>query len=538
VVALALGAAQAWATRFTMNPDGVSYLDIGDAYWRGDWHNAINAYWSPLYSWILGFFLKVLKPSAYWEYPMAHLVNFLIYVAALACFEFFLATFIADRKGSKRELLKRGQMGLPEPAWWLLGYSLFISSSLLLIGMHVVAPDKCVAAFVYLASGLLLKIRAGTASRWTYVSLGIVLGLAYLGKAVMFPLGFVFLMIAVFAGGFSKHSVGNMAVSTAIFLALSGPFIAALSHEKGRLTFGDSGSWNYSFYVNHVPYWITDATVVKHPMKQLATSPVVYEFGEPVGGTFPPWYDPTYWHDGIKARLTIRDEATPIALAALLYVAVFLVLFLHVTVGVFVLYLTGDSVRECLQRLAGTWVIATPSIAPLALYSLAHVETRFITAQVVILFLAAYSAVAFPASRGQSRLAIFTVVSVMAVSAALVAFNLRGEYRTELGPVYWRGAMALQRAGILPDDTIGLIWDETWQGGAAEGAFVPRLLRAKIVAEVVHSSDFWNADAATQSVVIARLQQTHIRAILTKRAPAHAGWVRLGDTEFYAYFTR
>src|SRR6266851_4941539 len=98
IVALTLGAAQAWVTRFTMNPDGVSYLDIGDAYWRSDWHNAINAYWSPLYSWVLGFFLKVLKPSAYWEYPVAHFVNFLIYVAMLASFEFFLATFIADRK--------------------------------------------------------------------------------------------------------------------------------------------------------------------------------------------------------------------------------------------------------------------------------------------------------------------------------------------------------------------------------------------------------------------------------------------------------
>src|SRR6266704_6885585 len=94
IVALALGAAQAWTTRFTMNPDGISYLDIGDAYWRGDWHNAINAYWSPLYSWILGFFLKVLKTTAYWEYPMVHLVNFLIYAAALGCFEFFLVTVI------------------------------------------------------------------------------------------------------------------------------------------------------------------------------------------------------------------------------------------------------------------------------------------------------------------------------------------------------------------------------------------------------------------------------------------------------------
>src|SRR5207302_7251773 len=107
-VALTLGAADAWSTRFDANPDGISYLDIGNAYWRGDWHNAINAYWSPLYSWILGFFLKVLKPSAYWEYPVAHLVNFLIYLSALGSFEFFLGTFIAQQK-ERDESLAQGE---------------------------------------------------------------------------------------------------------------------------------------------------------------------------------------------------------------------------------------------------------------------------------------------------------------------------------------------------------------------------------------------------------------------------------------------
>src|SRR5207248_1607533 len=170
-VALALGAARAWATRFYMNPDGISYLDIGDAYWRRDWHSAINAYWSPLYSWILGFFLRVVRPSMYWEYPLAHLVNFLIYIATLAAFEFFLATFIAERRKHNLELVEVGQTGLSDSSWWVLGYSLFISSSILLITLHLVTPDMCVAAFVYLASALLLKIRQRTATRWMYTAL-------------------------------------------------------------------------------------------------------------------------------------------------------------------------------------------------------------------------------------------------------------------------------------------------------------------------------------------------------------------------------
>src|ERR1051325_8540895 len=47
----------------SMNADGISYLDIGDAYFRADWANAINPVWSPLYSWILGFANFVIRPS-------------------------------------------------------------------------------------------------------------------------------------------------------------------------------------------------------------------------------------------------------------------------------------------------------------------------------------------------------------------------------------------------------------------------------------------------------------------------------------------
>ena len=41
--AIGFGAVDGWATRYNMNLDGISYLDMGDAYLRGDWNMAINA---------------------------------------------------------------------------------------------------------------------------------------------------------------------------------------------------------------------------------------------------------------------------------------------------------------------------------------------------------------------------------------------------------------------------------------------------------------------------------------------------------------
>src|SRR5271169_5533714 len=48
---------QAVAARHTLDADGVSYLDIATAFWQGNWHAAINGYWSPAYPVLLGLWL-------------------------------------------------------------------------------------------------------------------------------------------------------------------------------------------------------------------------------------------------------------------------------------------------------------------------------------------------------------------------------------------------------------------------------------------------------------------------------------------------
>src|ERR1700728_3260585 len=77
--ALLLGLVQSWANRFYMGNDGVSYLDMSDAYLHGDWHTAINGSWNPLYAWLIGVGFLVFRPSPYWEYPVVQLVHFMVY---------------------------------------------------------------------------------------------------------------------------------------------------------------------------------------------------------------------------------------------------------------------------------------------------------------------------------------------------------------------------------------------------------------------------------------------------------------------------
>jgi len=142
---------------------------------------------------------------------------------------------------------------LPDWAWVALGYTLFIWSSLALIKVWVVTPDMLMACFVYLAAGLVLRIRLGYTNWLTFGLLGMVLGLAYLTKAAMFPLSLIVLAVSLFSMEGSRRAFPRVVVAFLIFLLFSAPFVWAISTAKGSLTFGDAGTLTYVRYVNGVP---------------------------------------------------------------------------------------------------------------------------------------------------------------------------------------------------------------------------------------------------------------------------------------------
>ena len=190
LLALVLGSIQTWNDRDWMFDDGISYLEVGEAYLRGDWSAAINGYWSPLYSWLLVGVMALVETPPLGDFAMMHLVDCLVFLCALACFHFYLISLI--RYQNSKAPASSGAP-LPDWIWIVLGYTLFLWSALNLIGVSVASPDMIVAALVFLASGILIRIQTGAASRAIVWVLGVVLGFGYLAKAAMFPLAFVFL---------------------------------------------------------------------------------------------------------------------------------------------------------------------------------------------------------------------------------------------------------------------------------------------------------------------------------------------------------
>jgi general stress protein CsbA len=146
----------------------------------------------------------------------------------LGCFYFFLLELIRYHRQRATRFSGEEGVTLPEWAWLALGYTLFIWSSLNLTTVQEDSPDMCVAALMYLASGILLRVRMGFASWLTFALLGAVLGIGYLAKAFMLQLAVVVLGIGLLSMGNIRRAAPRVLIAGSVSLASS-------SSERGLL---------------------------------------------------------------------------------------------------------------------------------------------------------------------------------------------------------------------------------------------------------------------------------------------------------------
>jgi hypothetical protein len=525
----------------SMNADGISYLDIGDAYFRADWVNAINPVWSPFYSWILGFANFVIRPSIQWEFPVVHLVNFLIYLIALSSFEFMwkrVRTYEASNES----------YAMSDAWWWTLGYLLFIWISLSLIEIWAVTPDLLMAVFVFLAAGLIAQIRSGEASRWTFLNLGLVLGFAYLSKSFMFFTAIVFLAIAWIL---QKRPRRNILLAASVFLLLSLPFILLISEEKGKLTIGEAGTVTYLRYVNGLPFphWQGDpqrGIILTHPSRVVHQSPAVYEFDGPIGGTYPISTDPSYWYQGVKPRFDIVSLLARLVASARVYAELFLHQQGMLVASVLALYLMRQGSKYTLQETLGKWALVIPALIAFGLYSMVLVEGRYVGVFILLFWADILGNVRLP-NTPANGLWLGTLCSIAAFGLLvnITVFNLDGfarlnpPYQSSLGAVAAPAAKplavarALEDLGMTQGDKVGVI-------GYAYDSFWARLARVRIVAELLEadSDGFWRGDEALRQSVLQAFANTGVRAVVAEYVPDYAGlrdWHQVENSNYYVY---
>ena len=554
---IVLGIATAHTTvavlRQSMNEDGIDYLDVGAAYWEGEWGSAINGIWSPLYSWIIGAVVHFSEPSVSWEFPVVQITNLFIFCIALICFEFFWRTLTAHYYGTSigtREAVK-----FPPSIWMLLGYSLFAWTALNLIEIWSVTPDLCVAALVYLAAGFVMQTSAQTGNKRAPLLLGLVLGLGYLAKAAMLPLAIACLMLMFLLHGSVANRAKQAAKTLVVCMLVAGPFIVALSLTYGELMFTGVSKFTYLKHVNEMQYpdFIPDAerlgSVPEHPPAIVFDDPPVYVFAEPIGGTYPMSYDPSYWTAGVTPKVELMPQLRALATSGMFWFD----LFIRKQGGFLAILrlLVVLSVRRPI-RVSGMppdILLTVWAAAAFAMYSLVHLAPRYIAPFVILFWSGILASVQLPkttisrpvVTTGGVMLAAFIWLNIMAFNAegvgGIVGFRPAAEAAVTGGQFsdghsadHVEVANQLIEEGLQRNDRIGFI-------GYSFSAYWARLARLQIIAEIYPEDIdlFWTASPDRQAEALQAFYSAGATAVIAEPVQidwSTAGWRELGDTGY------
>jgi hypothetical protein len=549
---LVAGATEGWAFRHFVTPDGISYLDVADAYFSGNFTAAINGHWSPMYSWLLGAFLRMLHATPRSEYAAVHLFNFLVFGLALIAFGHFLSSFLAYLQQ------KCGQQTtdtfLPS-AILVLGYIGFAWTAIALMGVRNTTPDLLVLTATLWASNLLLTIRLNGASWGKYVLLGLVLAFGYLSKAIMFPLGFIFILASVFAARDRRQAMIPALVAAAIFLLLSSPFILLLSRKVGHPTFGESGRLNYGWYVNNCnpsfAHWHgqkpPDMGSPLHPTRQILPDLPVFEFATPIYGTYPVWYDPAYWYAGMKTHFSLRDQIKVIIFNSRKMINVFFDLDGAWIFSLCVLICAAGIRNYAREIWSNAFLLFAPVIA-LGLYLDVLVVERYIAPFLLVILIVMLGSARLPRRDLLSRrIGTAVVVGTLLITTFFTVhffFWSKGVLASNeaVPDEIWKVVAGVSDLGIRPGDKIAEIAPamgrEDQLPAKTQNPVWARLLRVRITAELA-SPDinfFWSSDERTKQKILQALASTGAKAVIDYDIPPAThpeGWTRIGDTRFF-----
>jgi 4-amino-4-deoxy-L-arabinose transferase-like glycosyltransferase len=532
IIALSLGALQAWGGRHLMNPDGVSYIDIADAYSRGEWPAALNSYWNPLYSWILAIAFKIGRPSPSWEFQLVHAVNFAIYAFAVYCF----ALFLRSLRHYVQSRISDDYSRAPMWAWALMGYSAFTLLSLEWAGLEVVSPDLCAQAFLFLAAALLLRSRTRAVSWTALIALGVCLGATLLTKiATAIPVVITFTI-----GAAAVRQRGSSLRAAAVLFAMvlvCAPYFIALSVKQGRFTISDTGTLNYAWYVNGVPnHWLGEMPGLgtpAQPHQRVLDVPAAYSYDPAAAGTYPGWFDPARWFGGVRPRIDLKRQLYAVKdNASRLFTMVFGGTHPALICGVLSLVLISSSAGSVWQRSQMCWFLILPAILAVAMYGFVWIESRFLAGVMILFWMGVFSAAWVPDSFG-SRTAVSAVVVATAVVilASVGGATVIRAYEIGRGPANdWIVAEYLNRNGVSAGARVAAIGHINRCGWA-------RLARVKITAEIPHESevDFDTAPDALKARALAALLATGVQAVVADHrveAGCGSGWQHVGTTGF------
>jgi hypothetical protein len=563
---------------YQVDGDAVAYMDLGDLLRAHNWHAVINGYWNPLYPAALALGNILFHPTRFTELHACYMVNFGIFLLEMLAVVTFTDALINLRQRREAATANPFAYLLDHYTLRYLGIAILIIATQRELSIGKVRPDALLTAFLLFALAALLRHLATGYLRYAAL-MGLALGLGYLTKSFAFIFTLLcILALVAFRAIWQKQSIARIAASALLvfvcFAIVAGPYIAALSRQKGRFDFGDSGNLNYVWFVSgtekmHLEPDMTSSfgaaeVHLKHPETQLLKNPPTYSYKPFPYGTYPVWFDASYFNEQIKAHM---DPHLEIIVLRQSFMRILRYMANHPEAWALLVLLlfAGARLRLEWKPTANAFWLAPVLIALAALgtYAIVNVEDRYLTAAFFTLLLPIFAAMrispktedATVQSPNTQIIATRTAASAAVVLLALLAIGesarIVGELRRSLvfaqSPTGWynhdifRAAHALNDLGVGPGDTVACIgtiacvYDHYWA----------RLAGVRVLTEIyAPNPDLYPSLAAMpdrdQAYDTARRQGAkvlvgyfHEPGLMTGNNPISAGWRELDQTHFY-----
>jgi hypothetical protein len=505
----------AFSHRHEMDPDGFTYLQMADRAAHGDLHALVNPLWSSGYPALLAILLAVIRPAPQNAFVVAHVLNYLLFVAATAAFVYFLQGWRRLR---------------PDYDWLVVptGFVLFLKFSVEWLGLHNCTPDLGLAVVVLAAAGILCRAALDGRAWILMPVLGLTLGLGYYVKAPLFLLSLFLLAVLFILPPSPRMSRFQVLVAVLTFAAVTTPLVLLQSQRSGHLTYSESGPLNYAWHVNGI-HGVQRAEPLDprvhfvHPPRHLTDHPVTLEFATPVQATYPIWFDPAYWAEGVHPAFNLKQQLVAIAVTLTTYLEMAMEIA-PVIAAALVLLATGSGPFWPPGR-RSLWILLWP-LAAIAMYALVHTERRYIAGFAIILFIAVLTA-GFERSTIVSKGALIALMSIalllppafrlVLASARSVASLLHPKPSGDV-----ETAKALRADGLKDGDGIALV-------GPTFEPYYAWIAHLRVVAQTPDQEEVWRLSPTGFREWLRAVARSGAKAIVAVDRPAYANQVAWQD---------
>ncbi len=527
-----MGAIIAYNTRYYINGDALTYIEMGESVRSGNWWGLANLTYSPGYPLLIGLFHSLARLNPLNEVPFLKIVNWLCLLAGMTACDMIMTRL----KRELNPLAGDDERPLPTALISLLGYGMFLVGALDYVRVSLISPDLLMTFLVMVSVLIILWIKDDPRRYIKYSALGAVLAVAYVSKAWFLMFSPAMLIVAALISGKARDAVPRLFVAVVTMAVVAAPLVAALSYRMGRFSYGELSKYAYV-------YFISGKGEITNPPKILSDNPKVEYYDYWIPCTYPAGFDICYWHIGLYPNFDLMTHAKVVWTNTVEFLMDTPLLAI---IGLWFWY-------QCVFgsfRLRDLWPLSTAGIF-LTLAAMAtcfflsiHIDKRYWSPFFFLGFIGLLGGLRYPREelRTSPRVVASAVVLGIVLSLTVVQSvfhqSVSGLYRSSGKPSYReRYIEQMEVRQILMKDGVKA-GDEVAIAGTDQHVYWARMTGVRITAIVDPAEALLNATKENRARSLAAMKRSGLKAVVgrgeTFRTLKDEGWEPVpGEGNYY-----